>query len=306
MNHDSTELLKTIHDGDSGRRARVALSLCSDASGEVVAQANIHGVTTVLHALVEGLPLPGGGQLPATALVGRLTTTEVHEAFQITEHGVRILTPADAAWPSALDDLGARRPLALWVHGDADLLGRDNAITLTGARNASTYGAHMASVLTHDLAQRGHVFVSGSGFGIDTAVHRAALSAPAPSVAVLPCGVDRPHPAANAALFGDVRERGLVLSEYPPTTPPSRSRHARAGRLAAALTTATVIVEAITPSTSVSIAHEALRLGRPVGAVPGPANSQQSAGCHRLIQQGETRLITSADDVEAMIGEPDE
>lgn len=304
MNLHSAGLLPAIDDGDTDRLARVALSLCSDAAGEMVAQANAHGVMTALRALVTGVPLPDGSELPATALVGRLTRDDLQEALGITERGPRVLTPADADWPSALHALGPNRPLALWLHGNTDLLCSDSAVALIGARSASAYGTHMASDLARELAQRNHVIVSGSGFGIDTAVHRATVMVPAPSIAVLSCGVDRPYPAANADLLDDVRAKGLVLSEYPPATPPSRSRLLRAGRLTVALARATVVVEAATRSTTVCTAHEALRLGRPVGALPGPITSPLSAGCHRLVQQGETRLITSADDVEAMVGDP--
>ena len=202
--HDQRPRLRPV-----GARRAVT---CSDASGELVAPANTHGVTTVLRALVEGIPLPDGGQLPATALVGRLTkVAHIQEAFQLTEHGVRIrhqMTPPGHPLSMTSARIGRSRSGCTAIRTCS---AATNAVTLTGAHNASTYGAHMASALAHDLAKRGHVIVSDRA----SASTRRSTVPPcraAPSIAVLPCGVDRPHPAADAALFGEVRERGLVLS----------------------------------------------------------------------------------------------
>ena len=78
------------------------------------------------------------------------------------------------------------------------------------------YGEHVAAELGHELAERGWTVVSGGAFGIDAAAHRGALAADGATVAVLACGVDRPYPARNAALFHRIAETGLLVSERPP------------------------------------------------------------------------------------------
>lgn len=62
-----------------------------------------------------------------------------------------------------------------------------------------------------------------------------------------------------------------------------------------------MIVEAGYRSGALTLANHALALRRIVTAVPGPVTSATSAGCHRLIQDGETRLITTAEEVVALI-----
>lgn len=62
------------------------------------------------------------------------------------------------------------------------------------------------------------------------------------------------------------------------------------------------MVEAGWRSGSLNTAGHATALGRTFGAVPGPVTSAASAGCHRLIREGDAQLITTADDAYEMLG----
>jgi len=66
----------------------------------------------------------------------------------------------------------------------------------------------------------------------------------------------------------------------------------------AALSAATVVVEAGVRSGSMTVARRAHKLGRAVGAVPGPVTSATSVGPHRLISDGVARVVTHADEIE--------
>ncbi len=66
------------------------------------------------------------------------------------------------------------------------------------------------------------------------------------------------------------------------------------------------MVEAGQRSGARHTARLAGKLGRPVLALPGPVSSTTSAGCHQLIQDGTARLVTSVDDVIAVINEGDD
>ena len=69
----------------------------------------------------------------------------------------------------------------------------------------------------------------------------------------------------------------------------------------AALASGTVIVEAGYRSGTLNTAATAHRLGRAVGAVPGPCTSPASDGAHRLIRDGIAAIVTNADDVRALL-----
>jgi DNA processing protein len=216
---------------------------------------------------------------------------------------VRLVCPGDPEWPSRLDELQLARPYALWLRGDADLqLSSVRSVSMVGSRAATGYGAHVAGVIAADLSERGWMIASGGAYGIDAAVHRGVVVTGGSTTAVLACGVDHPYPAGHAELFVAIAADGLVVSEWPPGSRPTRLRFLIRNRVIAALTQGTVVVEAGERSGALNTARHAADLNRPLMAVPGPVTSAQSAGCHRIIRDWGGTLVTNADDVLAMLG----
>ncbi|MEV4049583.1 DNA-processing protein DprA [Amycolatopsis sp. NPDC049688] len=230
--------------------------------------------------------------------------------------GGRFVVPEDDEWPAVAfaglstlapsGDTYGGPPVGLWVQGDVrlDELAAAPSIAIVGSRAATEYGEHHAAEFAYGLASRRVPVFSGAAYGIDGAAHGGALAADGVTVAVLGCAVDVGYPAGHVGLLDRiVRSGGAVVSEYPPGTPLARHRFLDRNRLVAALTTATLVVEAGRRSGARHTARLADKLGRPVLAVPGPVSSVTSAGCHQLIQDGTARLVTSVDDVVAVIEE---
>jgi len=234
-------------------------------------------------------------RLSATAVADSLTAAATR--------GMTLLTRADADWPWQLDDLGAHAPLCLWVRGEVSALRRLGAsVAVVGARAASHYGDHVARELSAELAGSGIAVVSGGAYGIDGAAHRAALLADGLTVALLAGGADRAYPVGHTQLIDDVARRGVVASEVPCGSAPTKWRFLQRNRLIAAISAATVVVEAGWRSGSLNTAGHAATLSRPLGAVPGQITSAASAGTHRLIREYGAQCITSADDVRELLG----
>jgi DNA processing protein len=218
--------------------------------------------------------------------------------------GARVVVPGDDEWPTALEDLGDRVPIALWVAGDGNLAdAARRSVSVVGARACTAYGEHVAGELAAALGDRGWTVVSGGAYGIDAAAHRGALAVEAPTVAVLACGVDVPYPAAHDGLLRAIRAHGVVVSELPPGSRPTRRRFLDRNRVIAALGRGTVVVEAATRSGAKNTAGQADELSRPVMAVPGPVTSAASAGCHELIRARGAALVTGAADVLDLVGD---
>lgn len=226
---------------------------------------------------------------------------------ELAARGGALLVPGDPGWPRALDDLGPAAPLCLWLRGDPDLAGSAaRSVAVVGARAATAYGERVAGDLGAGLADRGVTVVSGGAFGVDVAAHRGALAVGGRTVALLAGGADRPSPAGNLAVLERMVEAGgALVAESPPGTPPSRARFLQRNRVIAALTRATVVVEAAWRSGALSTAARAGELLRPVGAVPGPVTSMASAGCHRLLRDGAAVCVTDAAEVVELLDPPD-
>jgi DNA processing protein len=236
-----------------------------------------------------------------------------HDFDVAAKTGLRLLVPEDPAWPAwqllclgPPTDRGLRgsgRPLGLWLRGTApvaDLF--DKAVSVVGARDSSAYGEYVAAELGCGLVQAGMTVISGAALGIDTAGHRGAIFGGGPTVAVLACGLDRPYQVGHPVLLPAIAEAGLIISEYPPGTRPGRHRFLVRNRLIAALSSATVVVEAGVRSGARNTAATALALGKVLLAVPGPITAKQSVGCHDLLRSGAAGLAASVPEILEAVG----
>jgi DNA processing protein len=283
------------------RSARALLSrIAEPGDRRIGALLRTHPALEVVAMLKAG----GPGLEQAGRYAGRLATADpCADLARAADVGGRLIVPGDLEWPTQLDDLGELAPWALWVRGTVDLrLAALRSVAVVGARASTGYGTHVASTFASDLAASGWTVVSGGAFGIDAAAHTGALAAHGVTVAVLACGVDVAYPPRHDALFARIAADGLLVSEVPPGAAPHRGRFLVRNRVIAALTRGTVVVEAALRSGSLSTAHEAERLGRPVLGVPGPVTSAMSAGVHRALRAGALLVTSSAEVIEAVGG----
>ena len=204
------------------------------------------------------------------------------------------LTPADSTWPQSVNDLAAP-PIALVIKGDPALLTGDS-LAIVGTRNPTQYGVRIAQDFAAGFVDRDWSIISGGAYGIDAAAHKGALVAEGITIAVIAAGIDINYPAGNARLFAEIAELGCLVSEVAPGTPAIPSRFLTRNRLIAALSNATLVVEAAFRSGSLRTARDAAELLRPVMAIPGPITSPVSEGCHRLIGERAAEIVTSVAD----------
>ena len=218
----------------------------------------------------------------------------------ISTHGAQLLTPQDFAWPKQLNDL-ANPPIALVVKGDIHAL-KIPSLAIVGTRNPTSYGARIAGDFATGFVDREWAVVSGGAYGIDSYAHKGALIAEGVTIAVIACGVDVNYPAGNARLFSEICESGAIVSEFLPGQRALPNRFLTRNRLIAALSKATLVVEAAFRSGSLRTARDAAEIFRPVMAIPGPINSPTSEGCHRLIGERCAEIVTSVADAVEFVG----
>lgn len=297
------------------RLAQVAWSRLAEPEDQVALRfVNARGAAAALERLASPARVTAAechhGEVPQSLQAGldrwrtRLPETDPERDLAAAHAvGGRAVLQGDPSWPDGLDDLDDFRPFVLWARGPGDpaaLCARSAGVV--GARAATAYGERLASELAAGAGDRGVTTVSGAALGIDGAAHRGALAAGAPTAAVLACGVDRAYPRSHDRLLAAIAEEGVVLSEVPPGSAPMKRRFLERNRLIAAMSRATVVVEAGWRSGSLATAGRALIIGRPVGAVPGPVTSPSSAGCHRLLRSGhDVACITDADELVQLV-----
>ena len=204
-----------------------------------------------------------------------------------------VVSFTDRRYPAALRGL-QRRPIALYVAGNADIL-NDPQLAIVGSRNPTPAGRDTAFEFAESLAACGLGITSGLAEGIDSAAHRGALAAQGITLAVLGSGIDSIYPRSNQALSEEIRLQGALISEFPLGTPPRRENFPQRNRIIAGLSLGTLVVEAARRSGSLITARLAADQNRELFAVPGSIHNPLSRGCHELIRQGAKLTETVAD-----------
>ncbi|WP_206862491.1 DNA-processing protein DprA [Lysobacter changpingensis] len=190
-------------------------------------------------------------------------------------------------------------PLALFVAGDPALLWRPS-IAVVGSRGPTPGGRDNARDFARAFAASGLVVASGMAAGIDTAAHQATLDVGGRTVAILGTGPDVPYPRANTGLHARIAETGAIVSEYLPGTRPVPFHFPARNRILAGLSVATVVIEAAERSGALITARLAAEAGRDVFAVPGSIHNPLARGCHRLIRDGATLVVSAQDAIDAL------
>jgi len=222
-----------------------------------------------------------------------------HALHSIDKAGAQFIIPGDTQWPLRVDELECP-PIGLIVKGNVETLSNPS-LAIVGTRNPTPYGSRIAGDFAAGFVDREWDIVSGGAYGIDSAAHRGALVAEGRTIAVIASGIDLQYPSGNTRLFEEICENGAIVTEVMPGVPALPHRFLTRNRIIAALSQATLVVEAAFRSGSLRTARDAAELMRPVMAIPGPINSPSSEGCHRLIGERAAELVTSVADAIELI-----
>jgi DNA processing protein len=203
-------------------------------------------------------------------------------AMKVHGMGGRIISHGSPEYSSDLAEI-ADPPPVLYVRGEVPSA---PGIAIVGSRDCTSYGRRFAFRLATELAHAGLTVISGLARGIDAAAHRGALEGGGPTVAVLPCGIERVYPARHYALARRIASQGALLTEFPLRTQVAPWNFPQRNRLIAGLARVTVVVEAAARSGARITARLAQQSGREVVAVPGPVTSPMSEGANALLGEG--------------------
>ncbi len=224
---------------------------------------------------------------------------------QLEKQKIKFICLTDKEYPPLLKNI-PNPPIVLYLKGNAKILRfaqNDNrAVGIVGTRHITSYGREITEMFASELAVAGLVIVSGMAYGVDGVAHKSTIGAGGKTIAVLGNGVDQAYPRENQKLYEEILDSGgLIVSEYPPGTPPSVGSFPARNRIVAGMSDAILVTEGASDSGSLITANFGLEFGRKVFAVPGPITSSLSAAPLRLIEKG-AKLVVSPDDLTRDLG----
>ena len=216
---------------------------------------------------------------------------------KIDEYKMDVTTFLDKDFPSILNHI-YNQPAILFMRGNRALLDkRLNRIALVGARRCSLYGRNVARMLGKELGKYSTIIVSGGARGIDTHGHEGLLASQGYGIVVMGCGLDIVYPRENTKLFDRIlQNNGLLVSEYPPGTPPSAKHFPARNRIISGLSRGVIVVEAKASSGSLITADMAVSEGRDVFVVPCNLLDHTADGNKFLMRNGAI-VLTGYEDI---------
>lgn len=164
------------------------------------------------------------------------------ELEKLADRDIRCLPLTDDDYPNALREMKAPPPF-VFIRGTLDH--RDHAgVAVIGSRKVPQASLDLAHTWAADLAAAGVVVISGLAAGVDRAAHLGALSARARTTAVIGTGILQAYPAENRELQERIAAEGLVVSQFLPTAPPSKTSFPMRNAVMAAWSRATLVIDA--------------------------------------------------------------
>ncbi len=261
-----------------------------------------HSFEDIVDASYDSLNEPEG---ISTILAGRIHSNkknidavkiELEKTIEkLNRIGGTLITYWDDNYPELLKRI-YYPPLILYTLGsftDAD----KNAIAIVGTRQPTIYGKVHAEYFAKELASRNATIVSGLARGIDSIAHQAALDANGRTIAVIGSGLDVVYPPENKKLFEQIKEHGVIVSEFELGTKPDAQNFPRRNRIISGISLGALIIETKFTGGAMQTAAYALDQNREVFALPGNVNVIQSEGPNSLIQRSEAKLVTCPEDI---------
>lgn len=201
-------------------------------------------------------------------------------------------------------EIGKIKPAVkeLWYRGNLDLLDKRPKLAIVGSRRMSSYGTIVLEKWMPELIANGVVIVSGFMYGVDQKAHGECLANGGATIGVLGWGIDRPPSEMDVKFTKVMEEKGLFLSEYPGSLEATLYMFPARNRIVAGISDAVLVIEAAEKSGSLITANWAIRMGKPLLALPGNVISRISKGTNWLIRENKAQMVIEVGDVLTALG----
>jgi DNA processing protein len=205
--------------------------------------------------------------------------------ISLIDSQIEIISYSSINYPPQLREI-FDPPFLLYKRG-GELNPEMPAVAVVGTRKPTQSALRSAFNLGIEIADYEIYLVSGLALGIDQAAHRGVVGRSGHTIAVLGNGIDFIYPKENTGLGQEIIDLGgIILSEYPPGTPPVKYNFPERNRIISGLSKSLVVIEAPYKSGALISAEFALDQGRDVYVHRCSINSRKGAGCRRLLFEG--------------------
>ena len=211
------------------------------------------------------------------------------------QKNINIITYFDKQYPFLLKQIFSP-PLILFAQGNIGLLKRKNFLSVVGSRKYTSYGKSAIEKFVKTIAEQNITIVSGLALGIDALAHIESLNTLGSTIAVLGSPINEIYPAKNFQLAQRIKEKGLIISEFPLGSDMAKENFPRRNRIIAGLSQATLIIEAQEKSGALITGNYALHENRELLAIPGSIFQNTCQGTNNLIKQG-AKLVNNIQDI---------
>jgi DNA processing protein len=188
----------------------------------------------------------------------------------------------------------------IFYAGDLELLKR-RCVSIVGTRDVSEQGYCRAARLARELAAKDVVVISGLAKGVDTAALSSAIKHRGRTAAIIGTPLDKAYPAENARLQEEIWGSQLLISPFASGEQVFRSNFPKRNRVMAALSDATVIVEASDTSGTLHQAAECQRLGRWLFIMKSVAEDPNLSWPASFVGKHKTKILEHTDEIMAAI-----
>lgn len=237
--------------------------------------------------------------------------SKVEELKQIVEeylkkfNGLSVCVNGTFQYPRRLRD--AKHPIELFYYkGDIGLL-ESPCISVVGARNCTEEGEKRTRKLVRGLVEKDYTIVSGLAKGIDTAAMSEAIACESGrTIGVVGTPINQYYPKENKDFQNRIAEKQLLVSQVPfyryENEPfPTRRRYfPQRNETMAALSEATVVIEASDTSGTLTQARACLQQERKLFVLDSCFNNTQISWPRYYEEKGAIR-VKDFDDIFAAL-----
>lgn len=208
---------------------------------------------------------------------------------------IGMLVYDDPKFPKSLKEI-KNPPAMLYYKGTLPNFDHAFFVSVVGSREHSDYTKRMTYEIGYDLARGGATLVSGMAKGLDSIALTGALAAGGKVIAVLGSGIDIIYPKEHVYLSKVIASHGVVMTEFPPATPPYGHNFPIRNRIMSALGHAVLVTGGREKSGALITADVAKEQGKVLFALPGNVDDPYCVASDMLLREG-AKPALCADDI---------